>query len=134
MNSAIRSAHEKAKAAAGDMIALSGNTLTLRRYTGSDVDDLTGDPIDPQSRTYIEYKIPCQISDVDDYRAKRDFEYTGDTIRQIRVFISDQNRIYPLESDVFYVEYGGENNWYTPIAIRNLGRRLQIDLKRLDRQ
>lgn len=116
------------------IIGLGGDTMIIKKYSGSDIDELTGDPVDASSRSCTQYKVPILISETEDYRSKVDSEYTNELIKNIRVLMSPQNRVLPSDEDIFVVKYGGTERSYRAISIKWIGNRIQIDLKEIDQK
>lgn len=129
-----KTSQNKVNSIQSSVVELSGETMEIKRYSGSDIDELTGDPTDSTTRTYTSYIVPVTISDTEDYRSKIDAEYTNELVKNIRVIMSSQGRIYPLDTDVFVVSYGGTERSYRALSIKWIGNKIQLDLKEVDRK
>jgi hypothetical protein len=132
MFSSMRRAIKKAKKSQEQMVMSCDEYIILRRYHTPIIDDLTGDPQNTSGNSFTDYKIPCQISEADDYKSKRDREWTGATFKGLRVMIVESN-LMPTESDIIMIDYTDGWNPYKILSIKNMNSRIQIDVERIDR-
>jgi hypothetical protein len=114
--------------------------VTWDELTGTweDYDGTTFENIDvpelllAKSQVYLECDVPALVSDADDFGSRLDKELTGEPYKKIRVFLFD-GPIYPMATDIMFVEYDGHLSPYKIISLRKIASKYKLDLERVDR-
>lgn len=132
MFSSIKKALRKVRRVQQQMVSATETYLILRKYHSPSVDDLTGDPEITSGNSFTDYKIPCAIQESEDYKSRRDREWTGASYKGLRLIITPTN-IVPSEEDIIFVDFAGGVNPYKIILIKTVNGRCQIDIERTDR-
>lgn len=132
MFSAIRKALRKVRRIQQQMVSATETYMIVRKYHAPVIDDLTGDPEQTSGNSYTDYKIPCAVQEAEDYKSRRDKEWTGSPYKGLRLIITPSN-IMPAYEDVILLDFSDGINPYKIIFMKTVNGRCQIDIERTDR-